>query len=230
MAVTQSLTCFRAVFTSTSSDYDQRDIMKQTKKTSPFFPVLKLPPKFRNLIWRNTVVSAEAIQLEQRGRQHSRRKFAPSLHRSGKQIHAKDDKELVSSRLTVAFTCQQLYLEITPIYCSYNWSAMPLISMITALVEAQDLIKAIRPENARCMQSIYLMLPEIMPLLHQRLNLLLPADVLDRSPLSALESFLVEMRAIFLGEPAIMLSCRTVVMTVLTSDRKAVRLSGQSLF
>lgn len=35
-------------------------------------------------------MAAEAIQLEQHGSQHTLRQFAPSLLRSGKQIHVED--------------------------------------------------------------------------------------------------------------------------------------------
>lgn len=50
--------------------------------------------------------------------------------------------------------------------------------------------------------------------------------VLEHSPLVVLKSFLVETQAIFFGEPVIMLSYRTVVIMVLTSDGKAIRHFG----
>ena len=215
---------------STSSVCDQRDIMTKIKKTSCVFPVLKLPPEIRNLIWRCTVVAAEAIQLEQFGSQHTRGQLVPSLLRSGKQIHAEDDKRLVPSRLAVAFACRQLYLEVTPIYYSDNWFAVSLTSTVAALGKVQDFVVAIGPENARCIRNLCLVLPGIMPLLHLQLTLTLGAGVRGHSPLAALYSFLVETQAIFHGAPAIVLSCRTVVMIVLTSDGKAIHLSGQSMF
>lgn len=203
--------------------------MTRIKKSSPVFPILEIPPEIRNLIWRYTVIAAGAIQLEQHSSQHTRGQLSPSFLRSGKQIHAEDDRRLVPSRLAVAFTCRLLYLEISPIYYSHNCFAMPLTSMVTALEEAQNFVTAVGPENARCIRNVCLVLPGIMPLLHLRLTLMLGAGALDNTPLLMLKSFLVETQAIFLGEPAIVLSCRTVVMMVLTSDRKDIRLSGQSL-
>lgn len=204
--------------------------MTDVKKTSSFFPVLKLPSEIRNLIWRCTVVAAEAIQLEQHGSQHTRGRLAPSLLRSGKQIHAEDDRRLVPSRLAIAFTCRQLYLEVTPIYYSHNWFAMPFISVENAQGKTQDFVTAVGPDNARCLRNFCLVLPGIMSFLHLRLALMLGAGVLELSPRAILKSFLVETQAIFLGNPTIVLSCKTVVMMVLTSDDKAIRLSGQSLF
>lgn len=204
--------------------------MTKIKRSSSFFPIIKFPPEIRYLIWRYTVIAAEAIELRQQGSQHTRGQLAPSLLRSGKQIHAEDDRRLVPSRLAVAFTCRQLYLEVTPIYYSQNWFAVPLISKVIALGEVQDFVTAIGAENARCIRTLCLVLPGTVPLLHLRMTLMLDATVQKTTPPVVLRSFLTETQAIFIGEPAIILSCRTVVMMVLTPDGKAVRLSGQSLF
>ncbi len=204
--------------------------MKRVKKTSFLFPILKLPPEIRSLIWTYTVVAAEAIQIEQYGSQHARGKLVAGLLRSGTQIHVEDDRRLVPSRLAVAFACRQLYLEVTPIYYSHNWFAMSLTSMVTALGKVQDFVAAIGPGNARCIRNLCLVLPGIMPLLHLRLTLMLGAGSQERSPLVVLNSFLAETQGMFHGAPAIVLSCRTIVMIVLTSDGKIIRLSGQSLF
>lgn len=175
-------------------------------------------------------MAAEAIQLEQHGRQHTRGQLAPSLLRSGTQIHAEDDRRLIPSLLAIAFTCRQLYLEVTPIYYSHNWFAMPLISMEAALEKTQAFVTAIGPENARCLRNLCLVLPGTMSFFHLRLTLMIGAELLGLSPLVVLKSFLVETQAIFLGKPIIVLSCKTVVMMLLTSDGIAIRLSGQSLF
>lgn len=175
-------------------------------------------------------MTAEAIQLEQLCNQHARGQLAPSLLRSGRQIHAKDDRRLVPSRLSIAFACRQLYLEVTPIYYSQNWFAISLTSIVTALRKVQDFVIATRPENARCIRNLCIVLPGIMQLLHLQLTLMLGAGVQGNSPLAVLKSFLAEMQAIFHGAPAIVLSCRTVVMIVLTSDGKGIRYSGRSLF
>ena len=217
-------------FLSVSSVYVQRDIMTRIKKPSSYFPILKFPPEIRNLIWRYTVVAAEVICLERYGSQHTRGQLAPSLLRSGKQIHAEDDKRLVLSRLAVAFTCRQLYLEVTPIYYSDNWFAVPLISMVTAQGEAQDFVTAIGPENARCIRNFCLVLPRTMPVLRLRLTLRLRAWLRENQPLAMLKSFLMETQAIFLGNPTITLSCRSVVMMVMKAGSEIIHLSGQSLF
>ena len=171
-------------------------------------------------------MAAEAIQLEQHGSQHTRGKLAPSLLRSGTQIHAEDDRRLVPSRLAIAFTCRQLYLEVTSIYYSHNWFAMPLISVEAALEETQAFVTAIGPENARCLRNLCLVLPGTVSFFHLRLTLILGAEMLEFSPLAVLKSILVETQAIFLGKPVIMLSYKTVIIMVLTSDGKAIRLSG----
>ena len=202
--------------------------MTRIKKTTSFFPILKLPSEIRNLIWRFTVVAANAIELEQLGSQYARGQLSPSLLRSGKQIHAEDDKRLVPSRLAVAFASRQLYLEITPIYYAHNWFAVSLTSMETTLEKVQNFAVAIGPWNSRFIRNICLVLPGIMPLLHLRMILLLRAAVYGDSTLALFESFLGETQAIFNGAPAIALSFGTIVMHVLTAEGKNIRLSGQS--
>lgn len=81
--------------------------MTKIKKPPSLFPILRFPPEIRNLIWKYTVIAAEAIEIGQHGSQHTRGQLAPSLLRSGKQIHAEDDKRIVPSRLAVAFTCRR---------------------------------------------------------------------------------------------------------------------------
>lgn len=213
-----------------SSIRNQRVVMAEVKKPSSSFPIFKLPPEIRNLIWGYTVIAAEAIQLEQGGSQHTRGQLAPSLLRSGTQIHAEDDRRLVPSRLAVAFTCRRLYLEVTPIYYSFNWFAMSLTSMVTALKQVQAFVEAIGPENVRCLRNFCFVLEGLVPLAHLRMALILGAAVREATPLEVLKAFLAETQAIFLGNPAILLSCKTVVMIVLTSDGNAIRLSGRSLF
>ena len=216
--------------TSTLSVHDQRDPMTKIKKTSVFFPILKLPPEIRILIWRYSVIASGVIELEEHGSQHARGKLKPSLLRSGKQIHAEDDRRLVPSRLAIAFASRQLYMEVIPIYYSHNWFSISLTSMVTALKKAQNFVAAIGPANARCIRHLCLIVPGIMPLIHLRLTLMLGAGVQKHSPLAILESFLTETQAVFDGSPAIFISFKTVVMFVLTSDGTAIGFSDQSLF
>ena len=202
--------------------------MKKIKPPSSFFPILKLPSELRNLIWRCTVVAAEAIQLEQLGSQHARGRLPPSLLRSGKQIHTEDDRRVIPSRLAVAFACRQLYLEIMPIYYSHNWFAVSLTSIGTALEKVQNFVKAIGSENARYIRNVRLVLPGIMPWLHLQMTLMLSAKERGQLPRAMLKSFLAEMQTIFHGAPAILLSCRTVLIMILTPEGNTIRLSGQS--
>ena len=82
-------------------------------------PVLKLPPEIRDQIWRNVVVKDGDVVLHDRMRQDE---LPESNFRSANsmEIHRTDDGPLPSSRLAVAFTCRQLYREVTPIYYRDN--------------------------------------------------------------------------------------------------------------
>lgn len=88
----------------TSSVSRQRDIMAKNMKPSYFFPILEFPSVVRNLIWKNTVITVEVIEFGQHGSQHTRGQLAPRILRSGKKIHAEDNKRLFPSHLVVAFT------------------------------------------------------------------------------------------------------------------------------
>ena len=200
--------------------------MAKNKNPPCFFPILGIPPEVRNLIWKNTVITAEVIKLGQHGSQHTRGQLALILLRSGKQIHVEIDKRLVPSRLAVAFTCRQFYLEITPIYYSHNWFAVPLTSKETALGAIRDFVTDIGPENARCIRKLCLELPEVMALFYL-LWIFMPESAEEEAArLAVLTSFLVETQAIFIGETSIVLTTRrTVLMTVLRPDGKIVHLS-----
>ena len=210
--------------------HDRGDTMTKIKKTSISLPILKLPPEIRNFIWRYSVIASGAIQLEEYGSQHARRQLNPSLLRSGKQIHTEDDRRLVPSRLAVAFASRQLYLEVVPIYYSHNWFAISVTSMVSALKTAHNFVAAVGLVNARCIRNLCLILPGIVPLLHLRLTLMLGAEDQKHSPLVILKSFLAETQAVFDGLPAIVLSFKTVVMSVLTSAGTAIHFPGQPLF
>ena len=105
--------------------------MPRTKKDSlPLqkpFPLLQLPPEIRNYIWEYVAIKDRAILLyepNQRGR------VPESRLRSGNLIkhHQEDDeRRWPSTQLAVAFTCRQLYLEVTPIYYGKNTFRLPEI-------------------------------------------------------------------------------------------------------
>ena len=99
---------------------------------------------------------------------------------------------------------------------------MPLTSKVTALRNFQDFVTAIGPENARCIRNLCLELPEIAPLYYLRTITTSDPAQQETPPLVVLRSFLIETQAIFVGQPAIILSRRTVAMMVLNPDGKAV--------
>ena len=106
---------------------------------------------------------------------------------------------------------------------------MPFTSKVNALRNVQGFVKAIGPENARCIQNLCLELPEIAPLYYLRTMSEPDPAQQETTPLVTVRSFLIETQAIFIGQPAITLSCRTVAMMVLNPDGKAVHLAGLSL-
>lgn len=60
-------------------------------------------------------------------RQELASKITASRLRSGNELrsHQEDDQRRVASKLAVAFTCRQLYLEVTPIYYRENKFHLP---------------------------------------------------------------------------------------------------------
>ena len=145
----------------------------------------------------------DVIQLEQHSSQYARSQAGASLLRSGKQIHVEDDRQMVPSRLAVAFACRQMYLEVTPIYYSQSCFALSLISMVTALENAKGFAIAAGPDNARCIRNLCLVVPGISPMLHLRLSLILEGGVRGNSPLTVLKFFLAGTQAIFRGKPTV---------------------------
>ena len=100
---------------------------------------------------------------------------------------------------------------------------------MTALRNVKDFVRAIGPENARCIRNLSLGLPELAPLYYLRtISTPDPAQP-EAPPLVVLRSFLIETQAIFIGQPAITLSRRTVAMMVWNPDGRAVHLLDLSL-
>lgn len=96
--------------------------MPRTKKGSSYvqkpFPLLEFPPEIRDRIWEYVVVKDGEVIL----RNHKRGERLLGRRRSGEptEFHQEDDDQQLSSRLALAFTCRQLYLEVTPIYYGQN--------------------------------------------------------------------------------------------------------------
>ncbi len=83
------------------------------------FPLLKLPPEIRNCIWKYVVVKDGCIIF----REYMIYTKSPETGlRSGDpaKIYQKDHEPRQTSLLAVAFTCRQLYREVTPIYYGEN--------------------------------------------------------------------------------------------------------------
>lgn len=91
------------------------------------FPVLRFPPEIRNHIWRYAIVKEGVVVVQQHSGQRLLSNLPASSLRSGYELrsHREDDQRRVASKLAVAFTCRQIYLEVTPIYYSENTFSLP---------------------------------------------------------------------------------------------------------
>lgn len=120
------------------------------------FPVLKLPAEIRNHIWRYIVVKDGEVVY----RNHMRHLQSPASRlRSGNLMksHQEDDERRLSSQLAVAFTCRQLYLEVTPIYYGENVFHPGKLGCITKYCQAiEGFAEAIGPENASTITEVCL--------------------------------------------------------------------------
>lgn len=100
--------------------------MARTKKSALTvqkpFPVLLLPPEIRNNIWRYAVLKEGDVDIEKTSRKRLASVLRASRLRSGRELrlHREDDQRRIASKLAVAFTCRQAYLEVTPIYYREN--------------------------------------------------------------------------------------------------------------
>ena len=90
------------------------------------FPLLDLPPEIRITIWKYIVLRIQPIEVEHRTRIISNTTPQPSKLRSGRLIHQEDEELRKPTILALAFTCQQLYNEVAPVYYSGNVFHMQL--------------------------------------------------------------------------------------------------------
>ncbi|KAL9072880.1 MAG: hypothetical protein Q9161_003251 [Pseudevernia consocians] len=81
-------------------------------------PLLKFSSEIRNRIWEYVVAKDGEVIL----RNHKRRVRLLERRQSGgpTETYQEDDDQRRSSQLALAFTCRQLYLEVTPIYYGQN--------------------------------------------------------------------------------------------------------------
>lgn len=138
-------------------------IKKSAVITQDPFPVLLLPPELRNHIWRYTVVKEGHVTVQRHFRQELASNLPASRLRSGCELrlHGEDDQRRVASKLAVAFTCRQLYLEVTPIYYRENnfhlpWRAFAHFRVIRN--DIKEFAEAIGSEHAASILSVHLRL------------------------------------------------------------------------
>lgn len=119
------------------------------------FPLLKLPPELRNYIWEYVVVKDRPIVL---WRPHQRARVPESRLRSGnlvKHHQADDERRRQSTRLAVAFTCRQIYLEVTPIYYGKNTYRPRLFGWLDSGFKIfEEFTNAIGPRNTRAITKV----------------------------------------------------------------------------
>ncbi|MCJ1454034.1 hypothetical protein MMC28_004384 [Mycoblastus sanguinarius] len=138
----------------------QNCLGKKMSNAPKSFPVLKLPAELRIRIWTLTVVSDKPIIVKE----HHRGFIPPSLLRSGTQLHLQDDQRRMFSRLAVAFTCRQIYLEVAPIYYSMNiFSIITSNARILNSFVLQNFRRAIGPRNTEAITALRLNLEHCPP-------------------------------------------------------------------
>jgi len=123
-----------------------------TKQKAYTFPILKLPSEVRVRICEYTAVDGDPIHIKKRT------PVPHSLLRSGKRIHVNDEHRVATSRsrLALAFTGQQLYMEMTPIYYSKNWFLGNLVSRDAFRVPVHHFLHAIWAANALYINKVCL--------------------------------------------------------------------------
>ncbi|CAF9921955.1 hypothetical protein IMSHALPRED_005296 [Imshaugia aleurites] len=133
--------------------------MPRTKKSATVqevqepFPVLRLPPEIRNSIWRYAVVKEGDVIVEKHRCRSLGLRIPASRLRSGCELrlHREDDQRRLASTLAVAFTCRQVYLEVTLIYYCENTFYLPDRHETTT-----EFVRAIGSEKAASILSIRL--------------------------------------------------------------------------
>lgn len=126
------------------------------------FDVQKLPPEIRYQIWELMVVKYEPTYVYNHRRHELAQQLPLSSLGSKNQlgVHRKDDLERSRYKLAVAFTCRQLYSEVTEIYYSKNTFALSSVSHVgVRAATLRNFTAAIGPDKARSIMSIILKTP-----------------------------------------------------------------------
>lgn len=87
------------------------------ERASDSFRILSLALELRTRIWRYAIVKKDAIDLQFHTRQTCQ-KISPAERKRFIKTQLENDQSHVVSQLALAFTCRQVYLEVTPIYYS----------------------------------------------------------------------------------------------------------------
>ena len=119
---------------------------------TPQCPLLKFPPEIRNRIWTLVVKVDRVVAMYYSGREMS-------------------DKPLSPTTIALAFTCRQIYREVTPIYYSENLFHFPHEAISTL----REFAAAIGPANAESITAVEISIySHIMQLSQQQLEELWP--------------------------------------------------------
>ena len=117
-----------------------------------FFPVLSLPREIRDRIWYFAVVINHLVIV------HNRERTEDLLLGRSIADQRTEGSSRTYSLLSVAFTCRQIYLEVTPIYYSKNLFFFCLHIAVNAgwrtNSEIFDFKGAIGKQNARKITSV----------------------------------------------------------------------------
>ena len=118
------------------------------------FPILELPPEIRKYIWRCAIVIDRDVMFRNCMTYH---KSEDGL-RYGKpaKICPNDSDPRQTSLLAVAFTCRQIYLEVTPIYYGENTFCWDSDYMHVKWREFKKFADAIGPTNASSIMDVNL--------------------------------------------------------------------------
>lgn len=93
-------------------------IKKTSSRVQKPFPLLRLPAEIRIHIWRYVVVDDVMILVRNYARKGRLQDWFATDQ--AVEVQREIDEQRRNSWLAVAFTCRQLYLEVTPVYYGEN--------------------------------------------------------------------------------------------------------------
>ena len=132
-----------------------RSKMTPSRPQKPF-PLLELPAEIRNHIWRYIVIKDDHVTFQEF-------MVYPKSPETGLRVgnpvkrRLNDDEPRQTSMLAIAFTCRQLYLEVTPIYYGENVFRPSYSDYLLAKRWLfQSFAAAIGPTNANTITQLHL--------------------------------------------------------------------------